>query len=150
MNDDKRYDTAIIGGGLAGLALSIQLARLGYSVVLFEKEQYPFHKVCGEYISLESWDFLIDLGVDLDGMNVPIITKLQVSSANGKLIEHILPQGGFGLSRYQLDHTLAQLAIASGVLLLENTKVSDVQFRGDEFMIESTRQATRAKMVCGT
>ncbi|HEX6170294.1 MAG TPA: FAD-binding protein, partial [Chitinophagaceae bacterium] len=65
MQDDTTYDLAIAGGGLAGLALSIQIAKAGYSVVLFEKEQYPFHRVCGEYISLESWNFLHHLGVDL-------------------------------------------------------------------------------------
>ena len=54
----KTYDCGIIGGGLAGLCLAIQLADRGISVVLFEKNQYPFHKVCGEYISMESWDFL--------------------------------------------------------------------------------------------
>ena len=58
MQDDITYDLAIVGGGLAGLALSIQIAREGYRVILFEKEQYPLHRVCGEYISLESWDFL--------------------------------------------------------------------------------------------
>jgi flavin-dependent dehydrogenase len=51
MQDVTKYDVAIIGGGLAGLSLSIQLAKKNYSVVLFEKEKYPFHKVCGEYIS---------------------------------------------------------------------------------------------------
>src|SRR5687768_2854247 len=55
----QQFDTAIIGGGLAGLALSIQLARLGHAVVLLEKEAYPYHKVCGEYISNESWPFLL-------------------------------------------------------------------------------------------
>ena len=104
MNADNTYDVAIVGGGLAGLSLSIQLIRQGHSVILFEKEQYPFHKVCGEYISLESWDFLNDLGVDLNAMNVPIITKLQVSSVNGKLLEQALPLGGFGISRYKLDN----------------------------------------------
>jgi len=54
MDNDITYDAAIIGGGLAGLALSIQLSKKGYRVILFEKEQYPFHKVCGEYISMES------------------------------------------------------------------------------------------------
>jgi flavin-dependent dehydrogenase len=52
----------IAGGGLAGLALSIQCAQAGYRTVLFEKEKYPFHKVCGEYISFESWNFLEELG----------------------------------------------------------------------------------------
>ncbi len=63
MDDETLYDAAIIGGGLAGLALSIQLAKKGYKTILFEKEQYPFHKVCGEYISMESWPFLESLGL---------------------------------------------------------------------------------------
>ncbi|MDQ6814091.1 MAG: FAD-dependent oxidoreductase, partial [Bacteroidota bacterium] len=50
MIDDRLYDVAIIGGGLAGLSLAIQCADEGHQVVLFEKENYPFHKVCGEYI----------------------------------------------------------------------------------------------------
>ena len=58
MTNDKIYDIAVVGGGLAGLSLSIQLAKAGYDVILFEKEKYPFHKVCGEYISLESWNFI--------------------------------------------------------------------------------------------
>jgi len=32
------YDLAIVGGGLAGLSLSIQMAKAGYKVILFEKE----------------------------------------------------------------------------------------------------------------
>ena len=79
MQDDTTYDLAIAGGGLAGLALSIQIAKAGYRVVLFEKEQYPFHRVCGEYISLESWNFLHHLGVDLPSLNVSHIKRLQVS-----------------------------------------------------------------------
>ncbi len=45
MINNELYDVAIIGGGLAGLSLSIQLANAGYSIVLFEKEKYPFHKL---------------------------------------------------------------------------------------------------------
>lgn len=56
--DNKIYPCAIIGGGLGGLCLAIQLARQGVEVLLFEKNSYPQHKVCGEYISMESWDFL--------------------------------------------------------------------------------------------
>ena len=48
------YDVAIIGGGLAGLALAIQLSKENFNVVVIEKEAYPFHRVCGEYISFES------------------------------------------------------------------------------------------------
>ena len=43
----------VVGGGLAGLISSIELAQSGYLVTLFEKKKYPFHRVCGEYISNE-------------------------------------------------------------------------------------------------
>src|SRR5258708_24094201 len=103
MNKDTVYDIAITGGGLAGLALSVQAAKNGYRVILLEKEKYPFHKVCGEYISLESWDFMEELGLPLSEMNLPVIRKLIVSSPNGKTLEHMLPLGGFGISMYKLD-----------------------------------------------
>jgi menaquinone-9 beta-reductase len=142
------YDVAIAGGGLAGLALSIQLGRQGYTVILFEKERYPFHKVCGEYISLESWDFLLDLGVDLDGFNVPVITELEVTAPNGRSIKHTLPLGGFGISRYRLDHELSRLAIAAGVIIKENTKVNDIVFNNDEFSFETWAGFIRSKIAC--
>src|SRR5271154_2776115 len=110
----KSYDIAIIGGGLAGLSLSIQSAKAGYSVCLFEKEKYPFHKVCGEYISFESWNFLQELGIPLSDWNLPIIRRLMVSSPNGKYLEHDLPLGGFGISRYKLDAALADIVKKCG------------------------------------
>ncbi|MBI1780593.1 MAG: FAD-binding protein, partial [Sphingobacteriales bacterium] len=108
------YDLSVVGGGLAGLSLSIQAAKAGYSVILFEKEKYPFHKVCGEYISFESRDFLEDLGVPLSEMNLPEIKKLIVTAPNGKMIQSGLGLGGFGISRYTLDNQLADIAKNSG------------------------------------
>ena len=143
------YDVAIVGGGLAGLALAIQLSALKHTVILFEKEQYPFHKVCGEYISLESWDFLQSLGVDLDKLNVSQITKLQVSTPEGNLLEQFLPLGGFGISRYVLDNKLVQLARANGVTILENTKVNDIVHTFNHFDIDAAKKY-RAKVVCGS
>ncbi|MGK2860394.1 MAG: NAD(P)/FAD-dependent oxidoreductase [Chitinophagaceae bacterium] len=144
------YDVAIAGGGLAGLALSIQLAKQGHRVILFEKEQYPFHKVCGEYISLESWDFLTRLGIDLDKMRLPLITRLQISSTKGKSVNLDLPLGGFGISRYLLDDQMCQKARAAGALVEENTKVNNVKFDDQIFSIETTQHTYYAKVFCGT
>ncbi len=150
MHAEEEYDIAIVGGGLAGLALAIQLARERYQVVLFEKERYPFHKVCGEYISLESWNFLKTLGLDLDNMQLPLITKLQVSSTHGKLLQHELPLGGFGISRYRIDEYLAKLAVDAGAVLNDGCKVNDVHFANDSFTIGASRQSCRARVVCGS
>ena len=150
MTDQNKYDACIIGGGLAGLALSIQLANLGYTVALFEKEQYPFHKVCGEYISLESWDFIQGLGLPLKDMQLPIINKLIVTAPNGNQLQQELPLGGFGISRYKLDAALKDIAVANNVILFENCKVNGVQFFNDEFHLQTTHGEYYSRVCCGS
>ena len=150
MQEATTYDTAIVGGGLAGLALSIQLARQGYKVILFEKESYPFHKVCGEYISMESWPFLQSLGVPLDELNLPHINKLIVSAPNGHLLKQELPLGGFGISRYKLDAILKDLAVAASVQIMEKCKVTDVVFKDELFTIQTNSGKFYSKVCCGS
>src|SRR6266487_6672291 len=146
----RGYDIAIIGGGLAGLALSIQCARAGYPTIVFEKEKYPFHKVCGEYISFESWNFLEDLGVPLSQMNLPLIRRLLVTAPNGKELEQDLPLGGFGLSRYTLDAMLADIAKRNGVEVLERMKVEDIKFENDIFNIQGSMRNIQCKVAVGS
>ncbi|MEO6547186.1 MAG: NAD(P)/FAD-dependent oxidoreductase [Ferruginibacter sp.] len=150
MDEAVIYDVSIVGGGLAGLALSIQLKKRGYNVILFEKEQYPFHKVCGEYISLESWDFLRSLGLALPGMNLPIIKKLIVSSPDGNYLQHDLPLGGFGISRYTLDNLLKNIALEEGVVLHQNCKVEDVDFGGEQFTLKTKAGVFFSRVCCGS
>jgi len=146
---NKIFDCAIIGGGLAGLTLAIQLAEAGRYVILFEKGKYPFHKVCGEYISMESYDFLERIGIPLSTMNLPMINEVKISSPNGNFITRQLDLGGFGISRYTLDSTLAELAVQKGVVLLAETKVSDIVFENDTFIIKAAQQTYEAKVACG-
>jgi menaquinone-9 beta-reductase len=147
MQLNEEYDVAIVGGGLAGLASSIQLAKSGYSVILFEKEKYPFHKVCGEYISMESWNFLNRLGVPLTEMDLPIISSLFLTAPNGKAFTTKLPMGGFGISRYRLDWLLANIAKQSGVHLFEETKVDSVVF-DESFHVSFHSKKINAKICC--
>ncbi len=148
----ESFDVAIAGGGLAGLALSIQLARMGHSVVVFEKHRYPFHRVCGEYISFESLNFLEWLGVDIKKLGASQIHKLQLSLPDGKFVVIKLPLGGFGISRYELDYMLMQIAKHSGVTVMEDTRVNDIVYErsGDCFTITTSRQLFLAKVVCAT
>src|SRR5690242_10263952 len=118
----KQYDVIIVGGGLAGLSLSIQLAEVKRNVLVLEKNKYPFHRVCGEYVSMESWDFLERLGLPLSKMNLPVITQLRITSLKGTVIDHSLDVGGFGISRYTLDNSLACLAKEKGVELREESR----------------------------
>lgn len=143
------YDVAVIGGGLGGLTFAIQCADTGYKTILFEKETYPYHKVCGEYISMESFPFLHRLGLDLAALNLPIIKLLQLSDVKGNLYQFDLPLGGFGISRYNLDHKLSLLAIEKGVTVLQLTRVNDVSFEDDVFNIQTSDTTYLAKTVVG-
>jgi len=129
--------------------MSIQLARSGHRVIVLEKEYYPFHRVCGEYISLESRQYLHSLGYRVDDMNLPLIKRLQVSAPNGKTIEHPLGLGGFGISRYKMDAELAQLARRNGVEVQEGVRVTDAVLYGSSFRISATGGAIAARVVAG-
>ncbi len=143
------YQVAIIGGGLGGLTLAIQLADSGCCCVLFEKNNYPFHKVCGEYISMESWGFLERIGVNLSAWNLPKINRLHVSSPAGNVMKHNLELGGFGISRYKLDYELYQLAKQKGVLVLDGCRVEEVKFIDDQFVIRSSKGSIVSPLCVG-
>lgn len=144
------YDIIVIGGGLAGLVSSIQLSKGGKSVLLIEKKKYPFHRVCGEYISNETRPFLASIGLDFDELGVKEITKFQFTSSSGSVLETDLDLGGFGISRYKIDDELYQLAKSLGVaFLLENT-VESVDFQEDKFTIKTAFDAFESKYVIGT
>lgn len=134
---ESQYDIAIAGGGLAGLSLSVLAAKAGYNVVLLEKENYPFHKVCGEYISFESYDFLKRLGLPLDVWKLPVIKKLELSDNKGRQYSFPLDMGGFGISRYTLDNALYEIAKQEGVEVFTDTKVNDIVFDDDQHFIHT-------------
>jgi len=149
-SDSKLYDCIIIGGGLAGLTLAIQLAEKKRNILVLEKNSYPFQKVCGEYISMESWDFLEELGANLRELNLPKINHLRVSAHEGFAIESMLELGGFGIRRFTLDHRLAKIAKECGVELLENCSVINVQLEDENYTVETSSRTFKAKLVCGS
>src|SRR4051812_38059233 len=117
----------IAGGGLAGLVAANTLAQAGVETTVIEKKEYPFHRVCGEYISNETIPFLKSLGLYPEKLNSSQIKRFQLTSVNGKSAELPLGLGGFGISRYSFDEFLYQKAKASGVEFLLNTDVESIE-----------------------
>jgi flavin-dependent dehydrogenase len=118
----------IIGGGLAGLAAALDLSARGHRVLVVERKQYPFHRVCGEYVSHEVSPYLRRLGADPTALAPANLTKFQLSSPAGRTLASTLDLGGFGVSRYQLDDYLYRLALARGVAFVLPATVADVTF----------------------
>jgi flavin-dependent dehydrogenase len=145
---NSQYDIAILGGGLAGLTAAIHLKKEGFRIIVIEKNSYPKHKVCGEYISNEVWNYLNEIGVNLDNLNPARIETLHFSLQSGKEIEMKLPLGGFGISRYTLDFHLYNLALSLGIEIIQDT-VQEVLFDSDIFKISTKNSTITSKIALG-
>jgi len=141
------YEIIIIGGGLAGLCNAIHLSKFGKKVLLIEKNEYPKHKVCGEYISNEVLPYLAFLDINPFNFGAVKIDNFQLSTTKNKVISVKLPLGGFGISRYQLDFILYQKAIANGVLVLQDS-VLNVDFSHDVFTVETKENNSFKSKIC--
>lgn len=143
-------DVIIIGGGLAGLFNAILLNRAGLNVLLMERKTYPFHRVCGEYISNEVIPFLKRLDIDLEELNVARINRLEITAVSGARFSQKLDLGGFGLSRYTFDNYLYKKASQEGVKFMLNTKVEDVNFQDNQFEVLASGETFTAPLVIGS
>lgn len=133
----RSFDIVIIGGGLAGLTAANLLAKKNKNVLLVEKKTYPFHRVCGEYISNEVTSFLKKEDLFPTDVDMSDICTFQLSSVRGKSISMPLDLGGFGISRFVLDEFLYKKAKSSGAEFMLQTQVEDITFdaKEDHFMI---------------
>jgi len=120
----------VLGGGLAGLTSALHLARAGASVALIEKKSYPFHRVCGEYVSHEVRSYLQQLGFDPMSLGAKDLRHLHLSSPQGKAVHMVLPLGGFSLSRYTFDHALYRLGQAAGVQFHVGQPIRSIAWTG--------------------
>ena len=110
----SRPDVVVIGGGPAGSAAAIWLARSGARVTLVERKAAAHHKVCGEFVSADAARHLRALGFDAALLRaVPIET---VRLLHGEQVaEAVLPFPACSLSRKQLDGHLLDIAAGHGV-----------------------------------
>ena len=148
-NSNCDTEVLIIGGGLAGLTSAIHLTKMGCKVVVIEKNSYPKHKVCGEYISNEVLSYFDWLNVNIEELKPTHITSLQFSSESGRTIETQLPLGGFGISRYTLDHALYLKALSQNCEIIED-QVNEVIFKDDYYEVQlASGKTLTSKVVLG-
>ena len=145
-------DVAIIGGGLAGLSLSLDLKKRGYNVVVIEKGSYPRHKVCGEYISMESHRYLQTICPPISQLVLPHINHFKLTSTCKFEFDTKLDLGGFGISRFLLEELLYIEAKKTGVVFMLNTKAQDIypDSKGKSYTILTNNGAINSSLVCNS
>lgn len=124
------FDAIAIGGGLAGAAFALELARAGQRVAVIERTGVPTLKVCGDFLSGEAQALLDHLGLDVARMGAPAIRTLRIVAGERRASAE-LPFRGAGLSRLKLDEALLEAAAAAGAELIRGEGASALEPAGD-------------------
>jgi flavin-dependent dehydrogenase len=107
-------ETAVVGGGPAGAAAACGLGLAGREVMLLERERGAHHKVCGEFLSVETQALLERLGIHAVALGAVPIERVSIHTG-GRSVCAALPFRALSLSRYRLDEALLRRAVECGV-----------------------------------
>lgn len=119
-------DVVVVGGGPAGCAVAIGLARTGHDVLLVDRACFPRHKACAEYLSPATVDAIDRLGV-LPAVEAcrpvrPVGMRLIMPGMAAAEVRYPDGQGArraLCLTRHDLDAALLDGARRSGVRVVE-------------------------------
>lgn len=95
----------IVGGGPAGTAAAIMLARGGMPVTILERGTGNHDALCGGFLSWNTLRQLDALGIDIPALGGHPIDRLRLI-AGKRVARFALPANGLGLSRRTLDAAL--------------------------------------------
>jgi len=130
----------IVGGGLAGLASAILWSE-EHEVTLYEKNHFPFQKMCGEYLSKEALPFLKSIGFNPFDYGAADINELELSSGKTKITTP-LPLGGIGISRYLMDHLLKEKAEKLGASVFDGQTVQSIESTDEKYYVKTANGIT--------
>jgi len=157
-----QYDAIVVGGGPGGTSAAISLAQRGVRVLLLEEKRMPRGKLCGEFVTPESFPTLERLGVmqRMVSAGAQRIERASLVVSSGKSIQtHIsnISDNGtwaMSLSRSRFDQILFDRARESGVECREGVAVKQCLFddgvpRGVEtlFLPEGTTATFEAPVI---
>jgi len=116
----------IVGGGPAGCAAAITLARGGMRPVLVERSREPRNSLCGGFLSWRSLETLAGLGIEAQDLNANAIGSVRLFAGH-RHAEASLPAPGLAVSRRRLDSLLLERTTAAGAGIEQGVAVREVQ-----------------------
>jgi len=143
----RRWDVLVVGAGPAGSVAARQLARLGLSVLLVDKAQFPRRKVCGCCVGSAAVELLARIGLAdiLPSLAAQPIRRLCLAAA-GRCAPLAL-DGGVAVSRDALDAALARAAVDAGVEFQSGTTAQLADWVNGSWRVDLTCADNRATIV---
>lgn len=132
---ETALEVLVLGGGVAGAAAAIELARAGRRVAVLEKTAQAHDKVCGEFLSAEAMDDLRGLGVAAEELGAVALTRVRLAGGLG-VREARLPFAASSLTRRRLDEAMLRRAAEAGALVLRGYTVESLVRRAGGWSVE--------------
>lgn len=146
------HDVVVVGGGLAGSATALHLARRGHRVVVLERGSFPREKVCGEGLMPHGVAEIDRLGL-LAAVRAtgPVPFAGVRYRIGGVCAEGRFPGGrsGLGLRRARVDLALHQACVDAGLDVRLGVGVRDLAWDADGVTVSTTAGPVRARAVVG-
>lgn len=121
----RRTPALILGGGPAGAAAAIGLARAGMPHLLIERTCETGDALCGGFLSWRSLDRLATLGIEGDQLNPARLTEARLF-ARGRVARARLPRPAVAVSRRRLDTLLMDRALGAGAAVERGVQAREV------------------------
>ena len=121
----RRTPALIVGGGLAGAATAIGLARAGLPHLLVERSRETGDAICGGFLSWRTLETLAGLGIDPDTLNPDRVTRARIFAGNRRA-EADLPNSAVSVTRHRLDTVLLAEAERLGTPVERGVTVREI------------------------
>lgn len=136
-----RCDALVIGGGPAGAACAIRLARAGHHAVVLEKASFPRRKVCGELLAGSGIRELeaLGLGERFHALAGPPVRRIALWLAERALYAPLPQRHGAAraLERDVLDALLLGCARDAGAEILQPARAVALHRRKSGFVCDA-------------
>ncbi len=148
-------DVVVVGGGPAGAAAAIRLARHGRDVVLVDRATFPRDKICGDGLTAGALRLLEELGLEPNAVpSWQPVADVIVRSPSGREVTFPLPRGSGSYAviarRAELDAALLDVARRAGVEVRDGCACTGAEERPDRVVLElDGRESLSTRYVIG-
>ena len=156
MENTKRYDVIVVGGGPGGAVASKRCADRGVKTLLIEKKGLPRDKVCTGMI-MGKWAVRI-IAEEFGEIPEWVLTSPPAILGHRLYVPGVSPRTFESHTiltwRKDLDHWLIKEAVASGVTFMEAVRVSHITSTGEYYRVDTVtgdgkRESLNAKFIIG-